>query len=156
MPYPLEFLADFEMPNVPRLFKIFPALYKVHDVAQGAANLNAMRASQAVLAQDGVLGVFPEGRVHKPPLNPSLLGAAYLALRSGARILPVGIYSDDDWDVFGAIIREKRRVRATCRFGEVYGPLTCENPRRPSRQTLAEAGDRIMFEISRQLPHEMR
>ena len=155
-PYPLEFLADFEMPNVPSLFKIFPALYKVHDVAQGSANIRAVNASLAILAQDGVLGIFPEGRVHNQTLKPALPGAAYLALRSGAPILPVGIYSTDEWDVVGTLRREKRRVDAVCRFGEVVGPLTCDNPRRPSRQALIDAGDRIMTAIAQQLPVEMR
>lgn len=156
LPWPLEFLADFQMPNVPFVLKLFPQLYKTYDVAQGTANFETLRASEAVLAQKGVLGVFPEGRVHAPPLRNALPGAAFLALRTGAPILPVGIFSDNNWDVFGTLRRKKRRLRVTCHFGEVFGPLTSENTRRPQREAIDMAGDRIMAEIGKLLPEEMR
>jgi 1-acyl-sn-glycerol-3-phosphate acyltransferase len=153
-PWPLEFLSDFQMPNVPLPLKLFPALYKTYDVAQGTPNLDALRASEAILGQGGVLGIFPEGRLHTPPLKHALPGAGFLALRTGAPILPVGIYSGDDWDIFGTIGREKRRMRAVCQFGKVFGPLGCENPRRPKRSEIDSAGERIMSEIARLLPEE--
>lgn len=156
LPWPLEFLADFQMPNVPFILKLFPQLYKTCDVAQGTANFETLRASEAVLSQKGVLGVFPEGRVHAPPLRNALPGAAFLALRTGAPILPVGIFNENDWDVFGTLKREKRRLRVTCHFGEVFGPLTSENTRRPTREAITTAGERIMAEIGKLLPEEMR
>jgi len=155
-PWHLEFLADFQMPNVPFLLKIFPALYKTYDVAQGTANLEALRAAEGILSQDGVLGVFPEGRVHAPPLHWALPGAAFLALRTGAPILPMGIYSDNDWKLFETLLQKKRRLGVTCRFGKVFGPLTCKNQRRPSREVINKAGDRIMSEIAKLLPESMR
>jgi 1-acyl-sn-glycerol-3-phosphate acyltransferase len=155
-PWPLEFLADFEMPNVPPLLKFFPDFYGTYDVAQGTPNLEALHASEAVLAQNGVLGIFPEGRVHQPPLKAALPGAAYLALRTGAPILPVGIYSDNHWDIAGTLRRTGRRLRSYCQFGPVFGPLKTENPRRPSRSEIAEAGVRIMKAIAAELPKEMR
>jgi 1-acyl-sn-glycerol-3-phosphate acyltransferase len=155
MPWPLEFLADFKMPNVPLSLKIFPALYKTFDVAQGTANLDAMHASEAVLAQNGVLGIFPEGRVHPAPLKPALPGAAFLALRTGAPILPVGIYSDNEWDVFGTIKTHHKRLQVICKVGKVFGPLSSENPRRPSRKEINHAGDEIMRAIAACLPTAM-
>ena len=155
-PWPLEFLADFEMPNVPRPLKFFPDFYGTYDVAQGTPNLEAMRASEAVLAQRGVLGVFPEGRVHQAPLRPALPGAAFLALRSGAPILPVGVYSDNNWDILGTIRQKGRRLQSYCRFGRVFELQKPENPRRPSREEIGQAGNRIMTAIADQLPEEMR
>ena len=155
-PWPLEFLADFEMPNVPPPLKFFPDFYGTYDVAQGTPNLEALRASEAVLAQKGVLGIFPEGRVHQPPLKSALPGAAYLALRSGAPIMPVGIYSDNHWDILGSIRQNGRRIRSYCQFGPVFGPLKSDNPRRPSRAEITEAGVRIMSAIAAELPEEMR
>lgn len=155
-PWPLEFLADFEMPNVPPVLKFFPDFYGTYDVVQGAPNLEALRASEAILAQKGVLGIFPEGRVHKPPLRAALPGAAFLALRTGAPILPVGVYSDNDWDNFGTIRQKGRRIRATCRFGEVFELMKVENPRRPTREEIRLAGEQIMIAVAKQLPPEMR
>lgn len=155
-PWPLEFLADFEMPNVPPWLKFFPDFYGTYDVAQGTPNLEALRASEAVLAQNGVLGIFPEGRVHQPPLKEALPGAAYLALRTRAPILPVGIYSDNHWDVAGTLRQSGRRLRAFCKFGPVFELEPTENPRRPSRSEIAEAGDQIITAIAAELPREMR
>lgn len=155
-PWPLEFLADFEMPNVPPALKFFPDFYGTYDVAQGTPNLEALHASEAVLAQNGVLGIFPEGRVHQPPLKSALPGAAYLALRTGAPILPVGIYSDNHWDIAGTFRQTGRRLRSYCQFGPVFGPLKTENPRRPSRSEIADAGVRIIKAIAAELPEEMR
>jgi len=152
--WPMAFLADFQMPNVPLPLKLFPAFYKTYDVAQGTVNLEALWASEAVLSQTGVWGNFPEGRLHAPPLNQALSGAACLALCTGAPILPVGIYSEDAWDIFGTIKREKRRMRAICHFGKVYGPLTCDNARRPDRETIRTVGERMMSEIALLLPEE--
>lgn len=155
VPWPLEFLADFEMPNVPNELKWFPKCYQTYDVSQGTANLEAIRASEAILAQSGMLGVFPEGRVHPPPLQKALPGAAFLALRTGAPILPVGISSDKEWDVFGPIIKERRRLQVTCRFGSVFGPLECDKPRRPDREEIDQAGQKMMGKIAKLLPHDM-
>ncbi|MDY6872433.1 MAG: lysophospholipid acyltransferase family protein [Chloroflexota bacterium] len=156
MPWPLEFLADFEMPNVSPLLKVFPDLYGTYDVAQGLPNLDALRASEAILAQEGVLGIFPEGRIEHPTLRPALPGAAFVALRTGAPIVPVGIFSEDDWDIPGTIRREKRRLSVTCRIGEVFGPLEVENRRRPSRDAIDLAGEKIMAAIAAQLPPDVR
>jgi 1-acyl-sn-glycerol-3-phosphate acyltransferase len=155
-PWPLEFLADFEMPNVPPVLKFFPDFYGTYDVAQGKPNLDALHASEAILEQKGVLGVFPEGRVHQTPLKAALPGAAFLALRTGAPILPVGVFSDNNWDIFGTIREKGRRIRATCRFGKVFELLKAENSRRPTRDEIRQAGEQIMAGIARQLPPEMR
>jgi 1-acyl-sn-glycerol-3-phosphate acyltransferase len=155
-PWPLEFLADFEMPNVPPVLKFFPDFYGTYDVAQGKPNLDALYASEAILAQEGVLGVFPEGRVHQPPLMAALPGAAFLALRTGAPILPVGVFSDNHWDIFGTIREKGRRIQATCRFGKVFELMKVQNPRRPTRDEIRQAGEQIMAGIARQLPPEMR
>jgi 1-acyl-sn-glycerol-3-phosphate acyltransferase len=155
VPWLMEFLADFDMPNVPPLFKLFPKWYQTYDVAQGAANIEALHAAEAILAQDGVLGIFPEGRVHPPPLQQALPGAAFLALRTGAPVLPVGIYSDRNWDVVGSILKDRRRLRVTCHFGDVFGPLACDHPQRPSREAINAAGEKMMDEIARLLPPDM-
>jgi 1-acyl-sn-glycerol-3-phosphate acyltransferase len=52
-----------------------------------------VRSAQAVLDEHGVLALFAEGRIAGPPDVPSRLrtGAALLALRTGAPIVPVAI-----------------------------------------------------------------
>ena len=100
--YFLEFINDSVMPNAPATMKFLPSLWGTLKILQGTANLEAMRASEAVLAQGGILAIFPEGHVHRLPLGKPLPGASFLALRSGVPILPIATYSEDEWNLFGA------------------------------------------------------
>ncbi len=154
--WPLEFIGDFEMPNAPTIMKIFPRSWETLKIEQGTPNFEALQASEAVLEQDGVLVIYPEGHVHDGPLNPALPGAAFMALRTGVPILPMGTISDNDWKLFGTIKEEKRRLGVTTKIGEVFGPLKSKNPQRPSRQEIHEAGVLMMTKIAALLPKEFR
>lgn len=89
-PWPLEFVGGFRMPNAPALATIIPRLWGFYAVHRGAASLEALRAGEAVLAQGGVLGIYPEAGSWATVLRPPRPGAAFLAARSGAPILPMG------------------------------------------------------------------
>jgi 1-acyl-sn-glycerol-3-phosphate acyltransferase len=154
--WPLEYIGDFVMPNAPTLMKIFPNAWQTLRIEQGTPNFEALNASEAVLSQNGVLVIYPEGHVHSGPLNPALPGAAFMALRTGVPILPMGTISTDDWKLFETIIDKKRRLRIRTRIGKVFGPLKSKNPDRPSREEIKEAGRLIMTRIAALLPSEYR
>ena len=154
--WPLEFIGDFEMPNAPPIMRNFPRLWETLKIEQGTPNFEALLASEAVLSQNGVLVIYPEGHVHDGPLNAALPGAAYIALRTGAPILPMGTISDNDWKLFKTITDEKRRLGITTKIGQVFGPLKTKNPRRPTRQEIEDAGQLIMRKIAMLLPLEFR
>ncbi len=61
-------------------------------VKRGTMDRKALRTSVKILREGGILCLFPEG-TRQPPGEIGELtdGAAYLALRSGAPLLPVGI-----------------------------------------------------------------
>jgi 1-acyl-sn-glycerol-3-phosphate acyltransferase len=153
---PLEFIGDFEMPNAPPFMRNFPRLWETLKIEQGTPNFEALQASEAVLAQNGVLVVFPEGHVHSGPLNPALPGAAYLALRTQVPILPMGTTSDNDWQLFKTIKQQKRRLKITTKIGKVFGPFPTENTGRPNRQEIRETGQEIMINIAGLLPKAYR
>jgi len=154
--WPLEFIGDFEMPNAPPLMRIFPNAWETLKIEQGTPNFEALYASEAVLEQNGVLVIFPEGHVHDGPLRTALPGAAYMALRTGAPILPMSTISDNDWKLFKTITEEKRRLGVFTKIGEVFGPLKTKNPDRPSRQEIRAAGELIMTRIAALLPERCR
>ncbi|MEL7645018.1 MAG: lysophospholipid acyltransferase family protein [Anaerolineaceae bacterium] len=155
--YPLEFINDTIMPNAPATMKFLPGLWGTLKILQGSANLEAMRASEAVLAQGGVLAIFPEGHVHSLPLDKPLPGASFMALRSGVRILPIGTYSEDEWDLFGALTRKKRRARIISRIGKPFGPLAPGDlDKIPGREEVKAAGWEIMSHIADLLPAHAR
>lgn len=154
--WPLEFIGDFVMPNAPAIMRLFPNAWQTLKIEQGTPNFEALQASEAILAQNGVLVIYPEGHVHSGPLQSALPGAAFMALRTGVPILPIGTISDNHWKLFKTITEKKRRLRVFTKIGEVFGPITSENPNRPSRQEIKDAGRLIMTKIAGLLPVEYR
>jgi len=86
-------------------------------------------------------------------LRPARPGITYLATRSGARILPVGLYGFTD--VFPAL-GHFRRARVTVHIGKPFGPFTATGSGREHRKQLDEIGDEIMRYIAELLPPELR
>jgi 1-acyl-sn-glycerol-3-phosphate acyltransferase len=154
--WPLEFIGDLVMPNAPPIMRVFPNAWQTLKIEQGATNFEALKASQAILAQNGVLVIYPEGHVHSGPLRPALPGAAYLALRTGVPILPMGTISDNSWRLFGTLTEKKRKLGVLTHIGEVFGPIETDNPERPSREEIKVAGRLIMTKIAELLPKEYR
>jgi 1-acyl-sn-glycerol-3-phosphate acyltransferase len=66
-------------------------------VARDGTDRKALRDSIAMLKAGDVLLVYPEGtRQHGPKIQPLQPGAAYLALRAGVPIVPVGIAGTEE------------------------------------------------------------
>lgn len=155
--YPLEFIGDAEMPNAPMSMKLFPRIWGTLRIMQGTPNLEAMRAAEAILKQDGILAIFPEGHTHNPPLGTPLPGAAFMALRLGVPILPIGTFSEDHWKLFGTVREKGRRARVVTRIGEPFGPLAIGEPGKlPGRVEVKAAGQAIMEKIAALLPVSAR
>ena len=87
-------------------------------VHREAADRAALKHAQLVLAEDEVLVLFPEGTRQEGPLVGEILeGAAFLAARTGATIVPVGIGGSAK-----ALPKGKklpRRTKVTLYVGEV-------------------------------------
>lgn len=149
-PWPLDFLGGFQMPDAPAWAALIPRLWGIYTVRRGGASRRAIRASLAVLGQKGVLGIFPEGGSWADVLRPARPGTAYLAARTGAPLLPIGL--DGLIDVFPSL-GSGRRARVTIRIGKPFGPFR-SNGRRPERGDLEEIGDEIMRHIAALLPPE--
>lgn len=149
-PWPLDFLGGFQMPDAPSWAILIPRLWGIYAVRRGGASRRAIRASLAVLGQKGVLGIFPEGGSWTDVLRPARPGTAYLAVRTGAPLLPIGL--DGLGDVFPNL-RRGRRARVTIRIGTPFGPFRA-SARRPERHELEEIGDEIMRHIAALLPPE--
>jgi len=154
--WPLEFIGDMVMPNAPPIMRLFPNAWQTLRIQQGTPNIEALQASQAILSQKGVLVIYPEGHVHSGPLRPALPGAAFMALRTGVPILPIGTVSDNDWKLFKTFSEKKRRLGIMTQIGQVFGPLETNNPERPTREEIKAAGHLIMTKIAALLPKEYR
>ncbi len=152
-PWPMEFLGGFNNPSAPPVVKIIPALWGYLPLFRGTGARDSLRTAEIILNQGGVIGIFPEGGNWATVLRPARPGTAMLAVRTGARILPVGI--DGLLDVFSSL-RKGRRARVTFRIGQPFGPFTAEGAGRERRRQLDEIGHEIMRHVAELIPEERR
>ena len=80
-------MAKVEVARVP-IWGIFPGLWGVIPVHRGELDREAIRRALAVLAAGEIILVAPEGH-RGTALQPAKEGVTYLALKSGAPIIPV-------------------------------------------------------------------
>ncbi len=152
-PWPLDFVGGAVFPHAPKILHWIPRLWGVYPLYRGTGSTYALKAAQQILAQGGVIGIFPEGGNWAEVLRPARPGTAFLAARTGARILPVGI--DGLNDVFPALARFKR-AEVTLRIGEPFGPFTAPEKGTERRERLNEIGHQIMRQIAALLPPDKR
>jgi 1-acyl-sn-glycerol-3-phosphate acyltransferase len=152
-PWPIEFIGGFRMPNAPAWTAMIPKIWGYYPIYRGTASRDGLRAAEAVLAQGGVLGIFPEAGNWATVLRPARPGAAFLASRTGAPILPMGFHGL--LDVFPRL-RDRRRARVTLRIGKPFGPFHVTGRGRARRRQLEEIGHEIMGRIAELIPPERR
>jgi 1-acyl-sn-glycerol-3-phosphate acyltransferase len=149
----LEFIGGFRNPSAPRIVTWIPKVWGYLPVFRGTASRHALQTAERVLTQGGVLGVFPEGGSWATVLRPARPGAAFLAARTGARLLPMGF--DGLVDLFPSL-RQGRRARVTLRIGKPFGPFQATGRGRERRRQLDEIGHEIMQHIAELIPPERR
>ena len=148
-PWPLEFVGGFRMPHAPPIVTWIPKVWGYLPVHRGTGSRGALLAAERVLGQGGVLGVYPEASSRETFLRPARPGAAFLAARTGAKILPVGC---DGLPALFERLRSGRRARVTVRFGRPFGPFSVTGRGRERRRQLDEVGHEIMRHISELIP----
>lgn len=151
--YPMEFIGGRQAPNAPGAVGWLRNLWGILPVSRGGSSRDALLRAQNFLEQKGVLGIFPEGGNWASVLRPPRPGAALLAARSGAPILPLGL--DGFTEVFPSFRRGKR-ARVTVNIGKPFGPFRSETRDRSNRQAIDDFGHEIMRRIAELLPPEKR
>ena len=151
IPRPLHFLGKRELFANPvgrfimRGFHVFP-----YD--RSTASTETMRTLLGLLDQDRAVALFPEGtRSKSRSLQEAQLGIVYLALKSQAPILPVGVTGTQN-------LRGWRMPFPLCRLTASIGPpftlpVLEGRPPRPVMQGLLRM---IMERVAMQLPPEFR
>lgn len=85
---PVHFMAKAELYQNPILARLFTAL-NAFPVKRGQADRNAIRQALRLLESGQILGIFPEGtRKKEVGMEAAQAGAAMLALKSGAKVIP--------------------------------------------------------------------
>jgi 1-acyl-sn-glycerol-3-phosphate acyltransferase len=123
-------------------------------VKRGAGDLEAFRTAKQALDEGRPLAIFPEGtRSRDGALQEAKEGAAVLALRSGAPILPVAIAGSQRFWPRGKLLPRPRR-RILLRIGEAFQLTLLGGGDR--RQATHAATTELMRHIAELLPAEQR
>ena len=134
-------------------FSYFLRGFHVYAVDRDNRDLDAVRWSLRMLARDQVLTVFPEGTRHPGKLAEETTdGATYLALKSGAPLLPVAIVGTEHIPGFLRIAFPFRRLRVV--VGTPYTLPSIEG--RLPREVLHSLTRDLMERIAALLPSEYR
>lgn len=152
-PWPMEFVGGAVTPHAPTWTKLIPKMWGYYPLYRGTGSRYAMQAAESILNQKGILGIFPEAGNWATVLRPARPGTAFLATRTGAPILPVGLAGLND--LFPAL-KEKKRAKVTFRIGKTFGPYSVDGTGRAIRGQLDEIGHEIMRHIADLLPPEKR
>lgn len=152
-PWPIEFLGGFQLPNAPSSVTWLPKAWGYYPVFRGTGSRYALRAAEAILKQDGVLGIFPEAGSWATVLRPARPGTAFIAARTGAKLLPVGL---DGLPRVFPHLRKGKRAPVTVNIGEPFGPFEAPGKGRAHREQLDEISHEIMRHIAELIPQEKR
>jgi len=146
IPRRIVFMAKeelFRSPFMALLVKGFGAF----PVRKRQADRDALRRAHEVLEKGLALGVFPEGtRSDSGVLQPGMLGAAFIALKTGAPVLPVGIYGTEEFK--GAPFLWHPAI--TMHIGEPFPVSPAQG--RVTRQALQDLTAFMMGRIAQLLP----
>ena len=152
-PWPIEFVGGAETPHAPGWTRIIPFLWGYHKLYRGTGARDALHAGEDILKKGGCLGIFPEGGNWATVLRPARPGITFLATRTEARILPVGLYG------FAQVflrLGHFQRAKVTVNIGKPFGPFKASGSGRAHRHQLDEIGHEIMRHIAELLPPELR
>lgn len=93
----VHFMAKEELYKVPIVGRIINNL-GTFPVKRGGNDLRAVKKGLEILKSQKILGIFPEGtRSLTGEIRKGLPGAALFALKTDAKVIPVGIVSEYKW-----------------------------------------------------------
>lgn len=119
---------------------------------RGAGDLAALRRALTLLEAGWLVGLAPEGgRSTDGILRRARRGVGFLAIRSGAPVLPVAVEGTRE---VVASIRRGRRAPVRVRFGEVF--LPSETDGTDSRTRSRRVADEVMGHVAALLRPELR
>jgi 1-acyl-sn-glycerol-3-phosphate acyltransferase len=149
----VHFMAKVEMSRWP-IVGWLARQSGVYFVRRGEGDRAAQRFSLEALAAGRPIAIFPEGtRSRDGHLKAGKTGAAYLALRSGAPLLPVAISGTHR--IFPGRSRWPQPTRVRIRIGEPFS-LGHAAEGRLDREALDTSTERILATIEAMLPEDQR
>jgi 1-acyl-sn-glycerol-3-phosphate acyltransferase len=150
-PRPVTPMAKIEVFDIPMIGTLAEA-YGAFPIRRGQVDKQAVQQALKVLAEGGVLLIAPEGtRSPTYSLQQGKEGMAFLAARSGAALIPVGISGTQQATRYW---RRLRRVPVRITIGRPFRLEAGETPlRRPLLRAMTDAA---MYQLAATLPPAYR
>ena len=143
---PLRFMGKDSLWGSNQAFAWLISALGAFPVARGTADRDALRRCQVVLEAGQPLVLYPEGtRQSGPVLHELFDGPAFLALRTGAPIVPIGIGGSERAQAKGSTFIRPTKVRVVI-GAPLYPPVGREGratSRRAVRELTAELNSRL-------------
>ena len=148
---PVEGIGKIELNEHWLVGPVFRA-YGIIWVHRGQPDRKALRAALDALTEGRMIALAPEGRQSViGGLEEGNAGAAFLALKSGAPIVPVAMTGTENSHIYGHLKRW-RRARVTLKVGQPFVlPVYVDR-----QQTLREGTRLIMQTLANLLPESYR
>ena len=136
------------------VWRPFLTLYGAIPVQRGEADTRAVRAALKVLKHNGVILMAPEGtRSPTYELQPGKEGAALIALRSEATIVPIGITGTHQIKAYWTKLQ---RAPVRLAVGPPFRLHSTSASGRVARTETAAMTQALMYRLARQLPPGFR
>jgi 1-acyl-sn-glycerol-3-phosphate acyltransferase len=150
-PVNVDPISKIELYRIPVLGLIMDA-YGVIWVHRGQADKKALKVIFQTLSEGGFVAIAPEGRESLTgSLEEGTGGAAYIALKTDATLIPVTFTGTENKRVF-TNIKQFKRTRATLNIGK---PFKLQ-PASDRRESIKKGTDTIMMKLASQLPPHYR
>jgi 1-acyl-sn-glycerol-3-phosphate acyltransferase len=155
LPFPVnsEGLGKIELRGHWFVGPIFRA-YGIIWIHQGRPDRRALRAALDALAEGRMVAIAPEGRQSViGGLEEGTEGAAFLALRSGAPVVPVAITGTENSHLYGHL-KQWKRAPVTLNVGKPF--FLQKQPEWDRQKTIEEGTRQIMLSLAALLPESYR
>jgi len=152
LPFPPDALGKIELYDLPVLGKLMD-WYGIIWLHRGQADTRALRAALKGFAEGRIIVIAPEGRYSLTGvLEEGTGGAAFLAYKSGAAILPIAITGTENENVYGHM-KKFRRAHVHVKVGKMFKLAEQDLGR---QDAVTRGTHQIMWALASLLPEEYR
>ena len=146
----VEFVGTGDIPFDPN-YALFANGYGLIPVNRGNLDLKSIQMGLDVLAQDGILGIFPEGGTWDPANMQAQIGVALLSYRAQAPVLPIGFGG-----VKGGLEKafKFKRPNLQMNVGKLIPPVILQDTALSKKENLAQAASQILDQINSLVPEK--
>lgn len=141
-PMQIEMLGAADIPHE-KYNQIISDIYGFIPINRGSVDRPALQAALQVLAQGGVIGIFPEGGIWDPGIMRAQTGVSWLSYRSNTPVLPVGF--SGSLGAIGQALKFKRPT-ITMKIGHLIDPLV-KQPATPRKVLFENYSEYIMVQV---------